>query len=136
MIVVNSLTVTALVCALAKVSATVTATHAPTVSPTVTATNPTAAPTPGPTFPTSVPTSMPTQLQAWTYGDTSSGASCAGTTSDPCGTEYWGNIAGYEMCSTGTAQSPINIASSEPDFELRMPDFHVLHDGCDVRWFD
>ena len=128
----TTLKVVAFVCAFAQVSATVSSTHAPTHAPSVAPTGPTMAPTAAPTNPTSTPTSTPTALQAWTYGETSSGDTCTGITTDPCGTAYWGEIAGYELCSTGENQSPINIVSAEPDYELRMPEFHVEHDGCDV----
>jgi hypothetical protein len=82
--------------------------------------------------PTSMPSSRPTELQGWTYGETATGAACAGTTSDPCGTDHWGEVTGYETCATGEEQSPINIVSAEPDYELRMPEFHITADGCDV----
>jgi len=76
-------------------------------------------------------------VSGWTYAET--GSSCAGTDIDPCGPEYWDHLPDHngDECSAGHEQSPINIARATPNYELRMPDFHVVDDGCDVSgWFN
>jgi carbonic anhydrase len=78
------------------------------------------------------------EVTGWTYAETSS--SCAGTVADPCGPEYWDHLPDHagDTCGEGHEQSPVNIVRATPNYELRMPEFHVVADGCDVGslWID
>ncbi len=61
-------------------------------------------------------------------------ASCAGTTSDPCGPNYWFHTPGYEACENvaDSKQTPIDFSNVELDEELENPEFEVEEGGCDV----
>lgn len=74
-------------------------------------------------------------VSGWTYAHTDS--TCHGTDIDPCGPEYWNLLPNHQgdTCISGTSQSPINIAKATPNYKLRMPEFHMINGGCDVRFF-